>query len=83
MKYRLENIEIEAIEPYVRVTIHNWQGSGKPRHAVTKRMRPTSIDVATMLSEMIGYWPTPSLLNNCARAAADARDGETIRIKAI
>lgn len=70
MKYRLEGMTVEAIDTYVRITL----GNGKV--AVTKKECPKSIEVAQLLTEMQGFWPNPTQLQNCARAASDARDNK-------
>lgn len=66
MKYRLENVTIEAIDTYVRVTVAG-------RTEVTARQCPKSIDVAILLARMQGYDPNRAQLQACGRAADDAR----------
>ena len=65
MKYRFENLTIEAVDEYVRI-------SNGIKTQVSKRQAPPPTEVAQMVADMRGYWPEPGVLQGCARAAADA-----------
>ncbi len=78
--YRLESLEIGAIDTYVRVTLHNVGGvAGSKRYKVTKRECPTAEQVRDTVLELYQevYGSAQPLndsqLANCARAAKDAR----------
>jgi len=79
MKYRLGSLIIEAIDTYVRVTIVNYHGIDTPdKIAVTKRQCPTAIEIAQLITEMRGYWADDAVLQQCGRAAKDARQNKMI-----
>ena len=68
-KYRLENLTLEAIDTYVRVSIGD-------RVACTQKQCPEAVEVASLLHEMQGYSPNSAQLQNCSRAARDARNNK-------
>ena len=76
MKYRLEGMIVEAIDTYVRITTR--ANTDYPKVAVTKKECPKATDVASLLAELQGYYPNPTQLQVCSRAANDARDNKTV-----
>lgn len=75
MKYRMGSLTLEAIDSYVRVTVENLGGiENKPVVKCTKMERPTARQVAELVMELRGDWPDAAVLQECGRAASDARD---------
>jgi hypothetical protein len=70
MKYRLEGLTIENIDPYVRITL------GNGRVQVTAKPYPSVAEVSTLLFTMQGYYPNAAQLIICGRAAADAKNSK-------
>jgi len=66
VKYRLEGDVIESIGTEVRVTVNG-------RTEIVERQCPESIEIATLLATMQGFWPNSAQLQVCGRAADDAR----------
>ena len=73
-KYILGCLVVQAIDTYVRVTVRCMGGPSAPDNVrVTRQECPTAAQVASLVSEMRGYWPDNAVLQACGRAAADAR----------
>lgn len=77
MKYRVESTELEAIDSYVRITLHNKYFVGSKDVSVLNKQRPSAQEVANEVMRLRGVDRLFSAeLNMCSRVAEDARNNK-------
>lgn len=69
-KYRLGSLVLEAVKPFVRVTLLGQLV------VVIDQPTPSAAQVAGEIAKIRGYWPDSAVLTACGRVAADAAEDD-------